>query len=329
MVQLFVMMCMTMLLFLVITKCYQKGVVIINNKFVQIICITYKHEKFIAQALDSILMQKTNFQFEIIVSEDCSPDRTRDIVKLYQKRYPRIIKPIYQEQNVGAMANFRTALEAVSAKFVALCEGDDYWLDKFKLQKQVDALQNNSDCAVCCHPVMIRWEDKSHVDEIFPNREGFINKKIFTFEDLKRKNFIQTNSVMYRWGIFRKDLSALFPSDILPGDWLLHLLHATLGNILFLDDVMAVYRKWAGGLWAGAGASPAWFCACGIAHMNFFKHLEKVFPGKYKANEQDMISYTKNILLSALQLKRPDVIQDVIARYPNYASLFIKKGKPL
>ena len=109
-----------------------------NKPLVSIASITYNHEKFIAQAIDSFLMQETDFDFEIIIGEDCSTDDTLKIIKEYKAKYPDIIKLITSESNVGMMTNFIRTLEACSGKYIALCEGDDYWTDTLKLQKQVN-----------------------------------------------------------------------------------------------------------------------------------------------------------------------------------------------
>ena len=285
---------------------------------VQIICITYNHAAFIGQALESFVMQKTDFSFEVIVAEDCSPDNTREIIEKYREKYPHIVKPLYQERNVGANRNFLDAANRLNAKYIAICEGDDYWTDPYKLQKQVDALESQPACTVCFHPVMVKWEDGCHPDSVFPTQDDVFHKHILTFDDLKKRNFIQTNSVMYRWAFHNKSLSAVYPENVLPGDWLLHLLHAYEGDILLLDDVMSVYRKWAGGLWAGAGVSAEWFCNCGILHINFFMHLEKVFPGRYYIDYQGLSFFAKKILNAAEKLGKTEVATELYRQYPQY-----------
>lgn len=120
---------------------------------VSISCITYNHEPYIVQALDGFLMQKTSFPFEVLVHDDASTDRTADIIREYEKKFPKIIKPIYQKENqyskgftsVTATWNFPRA----QGKYMALCEGDDYWIDENKLQMQVDFLENNPEYGMC------------------------------------------------------------------------------------------------------------------------------------------------------------------------------------
>lgn len=110
---------------------------------VSVCMITYNHENFVSQAIESVLMQRTNFVFELVIGDDCSTDRTREIVNEYYKKYPKIIKLRLPEKNLGMQLNFIENLNACNGKYIALCEGDDYWTDPYKLQKQVDFLEAN------------------------------------------------------------------------------------------------------------------------------------------------------------------------------------------
>lgn len=114
-------------------------------------CITFNHAGFIAAALESFLAQKTTFPVEIVVGEDCSTDGTREIVERYSKRYPKIIRIISSDTNVGAVANFERTLKACRGKYVAICEGDDYWRDPYKLHIQVDFLESHPDYVLAYH----------------------------------------------------------------------------------------------------------------------------------------------------------------------------------
>lgn len=109
-----------------------------DKPFVSVKTITYNHEKFIAQCIEGIMMQKTNFAFEYIIGEDCSTDSTMEIVQEYARRYPDVIRIITAEKNVGAVENDNRTDRACRGKYVAFCEGDDFWTDPYKLQKQVD-----------------------------------------------------------------------------------------------------------------------------------------------------------------------------------------------
>lgn len=121
---------------------------------VSIVCITYNHEPFIAQTIEGFLLQIVNFKFEIIIAEDCSTDKTREICKEYAYKHPDLIKLIYSDYNIGAVKNEKRAMIAARGKYIAFCEGDDYWTDALKLQKQYDFLEHNSDYSVCFHRCM-------------------------------------------------------------------------------------------------------------------------------------------------------------------------------
>ena len=126
-----------------------------TSKKVSVFMITYNHEKYIAEALDSILMQKTDFDFDIVIGEDCSTDATRRIVLEYSRKYPDKIKLLLHNVNVGFISNMMYVLEACTGKYVAMCEGDDYWTDPFKLQKQVDFLEANKEYMLATHEYRI------------------------------------------------------------------------------------------------------------------------------------------------------------------------------
>ena len=119
-----------------------------TEPLVSIKMVTYNHAPFIAQAIEGVLQQKTNFPFELIIGEDCSTDGTREIVFEYQKKYPEIIRVVTSEKNIGAKRNGLRTLKACHGKYIAYCEGDDYWHDPGKLQKQVDYLENHPECGM-------------------------------------------------------------------------------------------------------------------------------------------------------------------------------------
>lgn len=249
-----------------------------RNPIVSIVCITYNHERFIRDALDGFVMQKTNFPFEILVNDDASTDGTADIVREYESKYPDLFRCVYHTKNQwGKKDVCRDILyPMIRGQYVALCEGDDYWTDPLKLQKQVDFLDAHPECSICFHPVTVKYDDKSQPDSIFPSEKMLQGKTILEFDDLLKCNFIQTNSVMYRWRFHENPLD-LIPDGILPGDWFLHLLHAQVGKIGFLPDVMAVYRRHASGIWAGAWQTPEWFCRCGQSVLKFEEAVSKSF----------------------------------------------------
>lgn len=247
-----------------------------------ILCLTYNHEKYIEQTLESFVMQQTNFEFDAIIADDASTDGSPAIIKEYAKKYPKIIKPILRKENIGSEANFFATFGGNQSEYISNCEGDDYFTDPFKLQKQVDFLDANPDCSMCFHPVRVFYEDGSLPDEIFPPVTFLdaIDKNNIQLEQLLMVNFIQTNSVLYRWRFNDKEsLEKFFPKDILPGDYFTHLLHAQKGRIGFLPEIMGAYRKHSGGIWWESISNPeALHLKYGVQELKFHLALEKTFP---------------------------------------------------
>jgi len=169
-----------------------------DEPLVSIRCITYNHEPYIAQALDGFLMQKTTFSFEVIVHDDASTDKTADIIREYEKKFPKIIKPIYETENQWSKhdGSLRRIMDsACYGKYIAYCEGDDYWIDENKLQMQVEFLEKNKDFVLCCHNANIYDENKH---EFIESDNG--TTKIPSVSDIyvlaKEGNYIFTQSVV-------------------------------------------------------------------------------------------------------------------------------------
>lgn len=210
--------------------------------------ITYNHERFIAQALESVLAQRVKFEYEILIGEDCSTDGTRAIILEFQKRYPERIKVLPSERNIGPMRNFERTITACRGQYVAFLEGDDYWTSGAKLQRQVDFLDIHIDRAICCHRVRFYREASSeNFDvrfDVFPPRPA----GPYTIEDLLKENFVMTCST-----VLRRELIVPFPKWFFKmklGDWPLFALVAGHGKIELMDEIMAVYRIHPGSMWS-------------------------------------------------------------------------------
>lgn len=209
-----------------------------------VLMITYNQEKYVAQALDSILMQEVDFPYEIVIGEDCSTDGTRDIILRYQERYPEKIRSILTDRNVGMLQNFARTFRACSGQYVAILEGDDFWTSPKKLQKQVAFLDSHRECSLCFHTTEVFYEEKDASSYLSPS----CHREFSTIEDLLENNFIQTCSVMFRNKLFG-DLPEWFCSGAI-GDYPLHLLNAAHGSIGFIDEVMGAYRVHSAGVWS-------------------------------------------------------------------------------
>lgn len=227
-----------------------------NEPKVSICMITYNHEKFIAQAIDSILMQQTDFDFELLIGEDCSADRTREIVVDYHKRYPDKIKLLLNENNLGMIQNFIQTFKACMGKYIALLESDDYWTDPLKLQKQVDVLERHPECIAChhWHKYAIKDESGTYIEIPAPKNygQGYFPKKIGTVRDIFANRLrIKTRTVMYR-NIFNEiDFPPEWFTHVAFGDVPFSMIMGEYGDFFFIDYPMAVYRQ------TGKGVSKA------------------------------------------------------------------------
>lgn len=230
-----------------------------NEPLVSVAIVTYNHENYIAQAIEGALMQKTNFPYEILIGEDDFPDRTREICIEYAKKHPEKIRlflndrknVIYINGQPTGRWNFINLLKNSKGKYIALCEGDDYWTDPNKLQKQVDFLEENPDFSMCFHNAKLFYEDKSQESR---DHCPVNQKEVSTIEDLLKGNFIPTCSVMFCRGLFGE-----FPEwyyQILTGDWILHILNAQYGKIKYINEVLGVHRIGHGGIWDKARKDP-------------------------------------------------------------------------
>lgn len=216
-----------------------------NNLVVAIWMVTYNHEEFLAQAIDSVLMQQTNFSYKLFIGEDCSTDNTRSICIDYSNKYPDKIELILNETNIGPMFNSINIFKkcfASGAKYLAMTEGDDYWTDPLKLQKQVDFLEANPEYVLCFHKVSLLEGTTFKEDNIISLPDNY--EDIATFA--KKGNYIHTPSIVFK-NIIPK-LPAEFKYSPI-GDFFLSLLLAEGGKIKRLNDVMAVYRL-NSGIWS-------------------------------------------------------------------------------
>lgn len=148
-----------------------------KKPLVSICCITYNHESYIKNALDGFVMQKTNFPFEIVISDDCSKDETRKVIEEYKIKYPNLIRDVSPQKNLGVSKNFSYVQQCAHGKYIAICEGDDYWTDQYKLQKQVDFMEKHPDYSVCWHRCTYFSINSSIIvedncDKILKDKEG-------------------------------------------------------------------------------------------------------------------------------------------------------------
>ncbi len=209
---------------------------------VTICIITYNHERSIAQAIDSVLMQVIDFKVEIIIADDCSTDKTRDILSAFRSKHPGIIQLILQQRNVGAAQNWLDLLNAPSSKYIAYFEGDDFWTDAQKLQKQVDFLEKNLAYSGCFHETNILNEIDRSDNKIIA---AGITEDISAEDTLSQFALFHTSSLMFRRN------ALILPdwiSKVASGDMALFSILSASGPLKKIPGIMSTYRKHPAGI---------------------------------------------------------------------------------
>lgn len=293
-----------------------------DDILVSISCISFNHAKYIRQALDSFLNQKTDFKYEILIHDDASKDETADIIREYQLKYPDIILPILQTENqysqgkhnISGIFNFPRA----RGKYIAMCEGDDFWCDENKLQKQVDYMEQHPNCSMCCHSAKIVQMDDSFrtVNEIHTYRE---TRALEPSEVIAKKINFPTASLM-----FRREYAVKLPDwyfECPVGDIPLHLVMQMHGYVYYMDEIMSAYRTGDINSWSNNmdGDRKHW-----INHRFSMKKLFEAFDkdsfGRYSEEVKDALM--RNDFLIALKLDELKVLKD-----KKYRKYYMELGK--
>ena len=199
--------------------------------------ITYNHERYISQAIEGVLNQKTDFPIELVVGEDCSTDSTRDICLEYEKNHPEIVKVVARESNLGIMPNFVDSLKRCRGKYIALCEGDDYWMDENKLSIQIGFLEANPQYSGACTTVK-RFDERTSSWKHEKSHRALPSELDIGTSDLLNDFFIYTPTFVFRNNLF--DVNVL--ADYSFGDKFIQLLASSHGPIRFINEKTAVYR---------------------------------------------------------------------------------------
>ena len=215
-----------------------------GTPLVSISCITYNHAPYIRECLDGFITQRTNFPFEILIHDDCSTDGTTEIIKEYAGKYPDIIKPMYEEINQyqngkpagSAIWNFPRA----RGKYIAMCEGDDYWTDPLKLQKQVDFLESHPDYSMCFHSAVVHYENSDKEDHLFSTLET----REYDIKENMDDWIVATASLVYRKSVLESPCYKEYRKSkkFVVGDYPLILSCAKVGRLYCFKEPMSVYR---------------------------------------------------------------------------------------
>lgn len=262
-----------------------------TTPLVNIQCTAYNHEKYIRDALEGFVMQKTNFKFEAIVHDDASTDNTAAIIQEYAEKYPDIIKPIFETENQyskkdGSLGRIMKAAIHPNAKYIAICEGDDYWTDPYKLQKQVDFMEDHPDFSMCFHKVNI----ESNLDD-YKHIYDHVIEKEYTSDEILNKWTIPTCS-----SFLKKEVFYNTPKDsrFLVGDIILFLTASKYGRIYCLPDTMGVYRSQA------SGVTQAYMNKIKgddiIKYVLQFQAIKEYFPKAQKASDKLISSHMLDLI---------------------------------
>lgn len=206
---------------------------------VSIFMLTYNQEQFIAQAIEGVLMQQTNFDYQLVIGEDCSTDKTRSICRKYALEYPDKIKLLLAlEKNIGLIANYMRTIKECDGKYIAICDGDDYWIDNLKLQKQVGFLENNPD-----YSIVYTALKRLYSDGTIKEYHYHLDKQVVDFDDLVLNNFIHSVSCLLKNQQTINNQLPVWISQFPFGDWQTYLWTIKEGGkIHFIDEITAVYR---------------------------------------------------------------------------------------
>lgn len=278
---------------------------------VSVICITYNHKLYIEDALKSIVRQKTNFTFEVVVHDDKSSDGTTEIIESYERKYPNLIKPIYENENKYSQ-NVDILMEIcipfARGKYIALCEGDDYWIDDLKLQKQYDMLEIHSELDMCACAAKQISENHITVEEpdIRPKKED----SVLTVQEVIEGggNYLATASLFFRKSMFD---SLMEFEKILCFDYTYQIKGALRGGIYYLDRKMVVYRRNTAGSWTlRVEKSKKKYAAHIEREIGMLRELDKETLGEFHESiERRIYAYTP--FLDQLMINREKFIADL------------------
>lgn len=276
-----------------------------SNPMVSVAMLAYNHENFIVEAIESVLMQKTDHSIQLVIAEDGSKDDTRAILLEFQNKFPDKIKLILQNKNVGSQLNNMTLLTNLEGKYIAALEGDDYWTDPLKLQKQVDFLESNIEYSMVCHNAQIIYEGGEKKETIFSKRT--------TDSEISMQEILNDWTIPTASMVFRKKCIENLPKwfgDIYSGDFTLALLFRHFGKVFFLNEMMSVYRV----NYSGSSASSVYKDSATFIHnehiklLNYFNNFSN---GKYNRLISQRIDFLQNEIKFAT-LKKKGVVQSFL-----------------
>lgn len=279
---------------------------------VSVVCNTFNQKNYIRNALDGFLMQKTSFPIEILVHDDASTDGTAEIVREYADKHPDLIFPILQEENQWSKSVAITETFQISrakGKYIALCEGDDYWTDPLKLQKQVEAMERHPEIDMCAHRMGISKDEK-----IVGSEPSVVKNAIFTPQEVIAGGggFVMTASLLCRKSLYDNQYQFM---NLMSCDYVWQMGGALRGGMLYLKDCMGVYRKQAVGSWSASVEKDI------EKHIAWWKRIQTVL---YALNEETNCQYADAV---NEQIAMMDL--NVYVKKGKWRNLFSKEGREL
>jgi len=245
---------------------------------VSVFCITYNHVNFIRDAIEGFLMQETTFPVEIFIHDDASTDGTADIVREYTEKYPQLFWTVLQSENQwskgNAVAYLFGLMQKLRGEFLALCEGDDYWTVKEKLQKQVEILERDNSFSGCCHEVTSNFHEGKEILH-FNTYCGLSENQTISLREILNANLVATCSSLIR----RKYVQAIPDvfSDLAMGDWPLSIWAAMHGDLFFDCKPMGFYRRHAGGVWSSMQSQKQ-----NLETVKMFSRISNIIESEYE-----------------------------------------------
>ncbi len=267
---------------------------------VSISCITYNHESYIRDAIEGFLMQKTTFPVEILVHDDASTDKTADVIREYELKYPNLIKPIYQIKNQYSQKNGtigKIQRDRAQGYYYAICEGDDYWTDPLKLQTQIDKIESNPDCDLCFHPVIKTYADNSLPDEVMARHYDFDSNIPVREIIMGEATFCPTVSIVIRLSAISNER---FTNSRLSGSYFTKVFSSMRGGAIYIDRQMAVYRKMTSGSWSERERTdPEFFISHHSGFLELLKRVKTATDNRFDKEFNFIIQKRYNTVLSS------------------------------
>ncbi len=255
---------------------------------ISVAVIAYNHERFIGDTFRGVAMQQFSGTIEVVIGDDCSPDRTRELARTFAEQHPNV-RLLFHERNLGMVGNWTATIDACTGRYIALCEGDDYWTDPLKLQRQYDLMERHPEHSMCWHRVDVVEEG---VQRPYPCAEG---KEVADVHDIIRSHFIPTCSVLFRNGLING-----WPQwirKVMSMDIALELMLALHGTAVRIDTVMGAYRQHPGGI-----SKSAAHVRLGQLRLLDMLRFFNVFSGQIA----DMAVRKRMEEITRLQLKMPE-----------------------